>query len=348
MKASPFIILYFGSNSPASTSRHRADALRRLGCEVTVVDPEELIGLHRRWQDFIDYRTGYRFLQRRLLRELKVKICALNNSPNLIWVNGGELLGPCIANWLRLSFHCKIILYQNDDPTGFRDGNRFLSLRSALPCYDLCFFVRAETALEALALGARRVLRVFMSYDEVLHTARQLTSEPHEQLQSVVSFVGTLIPGEPRDRFLAALIQAGIPLRLIGNSWQRSSLWPLLQTIFEGPGRTGSAYSHALRDAAVSLGFLSHQNRDLVTRRSVETPACGGLLCAERTSEHQLLYEDGWEAMFWDSVEECILQCNMLLGDPELRHKTCMNGAQHVREIGVGNEDICRQILASI
>jgi hypothetical protein len=106
--------------------------------------------------------------------------------------------------------------------------------------------------------------------------------------------------------------------------------------------------SGAHLNPAVTLGFLSHQNRDLVTTRSFETPACGGLFCAERTSEHQLLYEDGWEAVFWDSTEECILQCNKLLGDPELRQKICTTGAQHVREIGVGNEDICRQILASI
>jgi hypothetical protein len=348
MKSSLFTILYLGSNSPASTSRHRADALRRLGCEVIVVDPEGLIAPRCRWQSFIDYRTGYQFAQRRLLSELKVMICAFKNSPNLIWINGGELLGPSIAKWLRLSFQCKIILYQNDDPTGFRDGNRFLTLKSALPYYDLCFFVRAETALEAMALGARRVLRVLMSHDEALHTARHLTFEPNEKLQSLVSFIGTLIPGEPRDRFLAALMHAGLPMRLIGNRWQRSSLWPVLQTIYQGPGRTGAAYSEALGDAAVTLGFLSHQNRDLVTQRSFETPACGGLFCAERTSEHQLLYEDGWEAVFWDSVEECILQCNKLLGDPELRQKICTTGAQHVREIGVGNEDICRQILASI
>lgn len=348
MKALPLTILFLGSNSPASNSRHRAEALRRLGCELMLLDLEVLIGPRRRWQSFVDYRTGYRFLQRQLLRELKSKICALKISPDLIWIDAGVLLGPSIAKWLRFSFPCKIILYQNDDPTGFRDGNRFLSLRSALPFYDLCFFVRSETALEALALGARRVLRVLTSYDEVLHTARHLTSDPHEQLQPVVSFIGTFIPGESRDRFLAALIQAGLPMRLIGNQWQLSSLWPVLQSIYQGPGRTGPAYSQVLGNAAVSLGFLSHQNRDLVTRRSVETTACGGLLCAERTSEHQLLYEDGWEAVFWDSVEECVYQCQNLFADLEFRQKTCLNGAQHVREIGVGNEDVCRQILASL
>jgi spore maturation protein CgeB len=349
MRPLPRFILYFGSNSPGSTSRHRADALRRLGCEVLVVDPQSLIGRRSRWQSFLDYRTGYLCLQRRLLRLLISRVSGLMPHPDLVWVNGGELLGPSVIKWLRLIFACKIILYQNDDPTGLRDGNRFLCLQAALSFYDLCAFVRPESALEALAMGARRVLRVYMSYDEVLHAPVQLDQQhASKPPRRVVSFIGTLIPREPRDQFLAALVQAGLPLRLIGNSWQRSPLWPLLQLIFEGPGRTGFAYSRSLHDAAVSLGFLSHQNRDLMTQRSVEIPACGGLLCAERTSEHQLLYEEGQEAVFWDSVEECILQCNRILDNPDLRHQICVNSLAQVRNTGLGNEDICSYILASL
>jgi spore maturation protein CgeB len=348
MKPLPRSILYFGSHSTASTSRHRADALRRLGCQVLVVDPQSLIGKRNRWQAFLDYRTGYRYLQRRLLRQLKSRFSGLTPSPDLVWVNGGELLGPNVLRWLRVRLQCKIILYQNDDPTGFRDGNRFFSLRAALVFYDLCALVRPESAIEALAMGAPSALRVYMSYDEDLHSPPQLNSGYVKQPQPVVSFIGTLIAGEHRDRFLVNLVQAGLPLRLIGNRWQRSLLWSDLRSIYQGPGRSGKAYSQALGDAAVSLGFLSHQNRDLVTRRSFETPACGGLLCADRTSEHQLLYEDGLEAVFWDSEEECILQCNRLLDNPDLRHRICMNGVEHVRKFGVGNEDICRQILGAL
>ena len=40
--------------------------MRRLGCQVAVVDPQDLIGARRKWQTFFDYITGYRWLQRRL------------------------------------------------------------------------------------------------------------------------------------------------------------------------------------------------------------------------------------------------------------------------------------------
>lgn len=348
MRVPPRNILYFGSSSPASTSRHRADALVRLGCAVSIIDLEELIGLHT-WQAFFHYRTGYRLLQRRLLKKIQNSMGHIAHSPDLIWVNGGSLLGPDCLKWLRFKFACKIILYQNDDPTGSRDGNCFLSVQDGLPIYDLCALVRPESALEALAFGAQRVLRVFMSYDEVHHApAHLILQQSPEPPKPVVSFIGTLIPGEARDLFLVALMHAGIPLRLSGNLWNRSPLWPLLRSFYQGPACVGTAYSRALGDAAVTLGLLSHQNRDLVTTRSFETTACGGLLCAERTSEHQLLYEQSDEAVFWGSLEECYSVCNNLLNNPELRQKICANGYNHVRSAGLGNEDVCRRILASI
>lgn len=342
----PRSILYFGSNLPDSTARHRADALRRLGSQVTVVDPQALIGPRRRWHNFLHYRTGYRFLQRRLLWELKISLNSVNPSPCLIWVDSGELFGPRLLRWLSSHFGCPLILYNVDDPTGPRDALRFHNLKSAISHYSLCVFVRHETALEALALGAPRVLLVHRSYDEACHTPYQ--PDPGQSPKSVASFIGTLIPGERRDQFLAALLQAGVPLRLIGNRWQRSSLWPLLQSIYQGPGRSGAAYAQALGDAALTLGLLSHQNRDLVTTRSFETAACGGLLCAERTSEHQLFYEEGHEAVFWESLDECVRQCLKILADPGLRQEICVSGTHRVCEIGVRNQDVCRQILTSL
>ena len=58
-------ILYVGHSARASTSRHRADALTRLGHEVIVADPYVALAkhLHGRLRGALHYRTGYRFLQ---------------------------------------------------------------------------------------------------------------------------------------------------------------------------------------------------------------------------------------------------------------------------------------------
>ena len=341
-----FRILYIGDDLPGSTSANRFEALIRLDYSVLLVNPNRLIRHNSPLLNSFHYKTGYFFLQSQLTRELK-KVLKANRLPiHVVWVNSGEMLGASLLKWIRSFTGAKIILYQNDDPTGLRDSEKFLTLRAAIPFYDLFVSVRSETTTEALALGSQRALRTFTSYDEILHTSDQ--NDTDKSPKPVVSFVGTLIPGEQRDHFLLALMQAGLPLRFSGNLWNRSRLWPVLQEICEGPALLGAAYSKAIRKAAVSLGLLSHQNRDLITRRSFEIPAYGGLLCGERSSEHQLFFEDGHEAMFWLSNEECISQCINLLDQTELSSEIRKNGSRLVSHLGVGNEDICRQVMASI
>jgi hypothetical protein len=163
-----------------------------------------------------------------------------------------------------------------------------------------------------------------------------------------VLFIGTLIPGEHRDDFMLQLKQGGLPIHLMGNRWQRSPHWSELRQCHKGNGILGTAYAIALAKASICLGFLSHGNRDLHTRRSVEVPFAGSLLCAERTSEHQLLYEEGCEAVFWNSAEECIAVCRDLLNHPLTRNAIRRAGSSRVRELGVGNEDISSSILNAI
>ena len=342
----PLRVAYLGDGSTCSNSHYRAEALRRLGCNVEETDIYKFLSVMPKLRRWLEYRTGYRIFSKYILKQI---IRSLGDSPkpyDLIWINGGELIGPSAIKWLKTTFKCPIILYQNDDPTGSRDHACFSTLRASLPFYDLCVLVRPETALEALCLGAKKSLQVFMSYDEIVHAAIEDSS--CSVVQPSVSFVGTFIPGEERDSFLITLIEAALPVRLRGNNWHRSKLWPLLKACFCSFGVTGQAYAQVLRSASISLGLLSHQNRDLHTRRSFEITASGGLYCGERTSEHQLLYEEEVEAIFWDTAEECIEQCKALLADSHLNYIIRSAGSRRVQEMGVGNEDICRQILASI
>lgn len=337
-------ILYIGSNSAASTARHRADALRRLGCFVQVIDPHIGVGETSRLWSKINYITGYRLLQRKLFRYLQHSIsCSSFKTPTSVWVDGGELIGPRIVQFLSKTLSCPVILFNVDDPCGFRDSGRFGSLLEALPFYDYCFFVRLETVLEAQALGARNSQWASRSYDELLHQPADTKLPP--PLSDYVSFIGTFIPRENRDKFLCNLIRDSVPLSIRGSAWKKSLIFSSFEQNYKGSSLSGELYSRAVSSSAVSLGFLSHGNRDLVTQRSFEIPACGGLFCAERTSEHQLLYEEGVEALFWDSAKECADKCKKLLADPDLNYRVRSAGFRRVHEIGVGNEDICRRLL---
>jgi hypothetical protein len=93
------------------------------------------------------------------------------------------------------------------------------------------------------------------------------------------------------------------------------------------------------------LGFLSKGNRDLHTTRSLEIPALGGLLCAERTSEHLDMYSEGQEALFWSNAEECAAMCKLALADENKREAIAAAGHMRVISNGHYNEKVLEGLL---
>jgi hypothetical protein len=154
--------------------------------------------------------------------------------------------------------------------------------------------------------------------------------------------------GEGRDEFLLKLAQRGLKLAIWGDRWERSALWPQIQPYWRGVALSGREYVYAISGAKICLGLLSKGNRDLHTTRSMEIPFAGGLLCAERTSEHIEIYDDGVEAIFWSNVDDCFDICSLLIDDEERREAIKKAGAKRVRDNRVGNEDLCRKILSCL
>lgn len=338
-------ILYLGNLKSSATSRHRANALERLGHEVVCLNPYEnlvfkvlpgiLVQFH--------FKTGYRFIQGRVSKWLEKQITQLAGF-DVVWINAGELLGIQSMKLLK-RYNCPLVLYNNDDPTGGRDGRRFDSLLQALPNYDLCAVLRESNVSEYRSYGVKNVIRVYMSYDELEHTPFKSINDIPEHFRSDVAFIGTWMRHEKRDEFLLELINQGIPVTIWGGRWEKSPLWNELREYYRGPALSGRDYVAAIQGAKICLGMLSKGNRDLHTRRSVEIPFIGGLFCAERTSEHLAMYREGIEAVYWDDAKECANICKQLLSDDALRDSIRNAGQAKVKMLKVGNEDICDKIL---
>jgi spore maturation protein CgeB len=344
----PLRILYLGSESVGSTSRSRAQALMRLGHHVRVIDPEADLrsDLGGPLRARIHYRTGYRLMQRKLGRwvaDLPVEPGAFD----LAWVNSGELFGAEAIERLR-AYAPRVVLYTSDDPTGPRDGRRFATLLEGLASFDACVVPREITAAELRAHGARQVVRTWLSYDEVVNAPVHSLSEVPQRFRSEIAFIGTWMRHEHRDDFLLEVAGHGIPISIWGNSWEKSPRWRHLRRYWRGPAVHDRDYALAVRGARACLGMLSKGNRDLYTRRSVEVPYMGGLLCGERTPVHADMFEEGVEALFWSDAAECADQCRALLDDPDRAERMRLAGMRRVRELEVGNEEICRRILATL
>lgn len=339
-------ILYLGDTADSATSFHRGVALTRLGHTVDFFDPRLRLGLakcHRLIRAF-DTRTGFRRVQRylqRLLIELDL------NDYDVIWIDSVELFGRKCLHSL-VSSQIPIVSYVIDDPLGGRDGRRFDMFKSAISSYSLSAVVRECNVDEFIYHGSQRVLRIWRSYDEKKHApVHELESVPAEY-RSEVAFIGTWMRGEKRDEFLLRLIDQGVPVSIWGSAWRKSPHWRRLASHLRSDRIEGDAYRWGIRGAKINLGFLSKGNRDLHTTRSLEIPAVGGLLCAERTSEHVALYREDSEAVFWDNPEECAAICKQLLADETRREQIRVAGMRRVRELGLGNEKVSQSILDAV
>ena len=342
-------IVYIGDSNLNTTSRHRADALSRLGHTVCILDPYIFLNKHitNKHLSHFHYLTGYKFLQSTVCKFIDVNRIALSHA-DLIWMNGGELFSSRALSFLKARVSCPVVLYNNDDPTGGRDGNKFTSLLNSLHLYDHCVVMRDVNVQEYKNIGAKSVQRVWMSYDELAHLPYEDANAIPLNFRSDVLFVGTWMRGENRDEFLLKLINHGVPVSFWGQRWEMSPLWPEIKAHYRGGALGGRDYVAAIQGAKISIGLLSKGNRDLHTTRSLEIPYIGGLLLAERTTEHQFLYRENQDAVFWSDAQECVDICIDLLANQEKREAIRLAGMASVRKLHVGNEDICKSILDAI
>jgi spore maturation protein CgeB len=330
-------ILYLGFTD--GTSLQRANALRRLGHRVEHINLSQFLP-RTTWVHRITWRLGGQWFSPWITRGLNATLSGKRF--DLVHVDSGEWVTPRVIECLR-QYTTRVVNYNIDDPTGERDKTRFIAYRRSLPFYDLCIVMRPQNVDEARALGARHVVRVFRSADEVEHAPRVLTDEDRTRWGAQVLFLGTWFP--ERGAFLLELVKRGVPMTIRGANWHKAPEWPSLKAHWHDGQIHGEDYAKAIQCAKVNLGLLSKGNRDLHTTRSLEIPAIGSLLCAERTSEHTSMYNEGSEALFWSDADECAAMCKLALDNDELRQRIAAAGHARVIANGHYNEKIMKTIV---
>ncbi|WP_339726243.1 glycosyltransferase [uncultured Paraglaciecola sp.] len=334
-------ILYVGECN--GNSLCRLNAMKRLGYSVEVVTPRKFLP-DSAWVSRIFWRFSGIFFVPWINVGLK-KFLKKRATYDLVWVNAGDYLFPSSVEILKQATK-KIVNYNTDDPYGKRDGNRHLGYLKSVPLYDLIVVVRKPNIAEAYQFGAKQVYFTFMTADEIEHKPVDLTKSDKGKYKFDVLFLGTWFP--ERGPFMLKLIELGVPLTIVGPNWGKSPEWPKLKNCVASNGFFGKDYSKAIQESKICLGLLSKGNRDEHTTRSMEIPALGSLFCAERTTEHEFLYKDGVEAVFWRTPEECAEKCLGLLQNPSLIDEISKNGNTKVYKNGSFNEDMIKSVLGRV
>lgn len=340
-------ILYVAPIFPGSTALHRLWALRSIGITVVPIDATVPLGnlsnlnflrscLYRvasRTNPFFDWRRVH----------AQIAFAAKNEKWDVLWVDKGQYLQPQILDFFKsVQPHAKLVNYSPDDM--FNPQNQSERWLKALPLYDLFVTTKTYNVAEYKKAGARDALYVGNGFDPDVHSPQTLTQEDQSAFGCDVTFIGA--EEKERNRSLEYLAGSKIDLGLYGGArtWFRlSKKYHTVKT--SGVFLDDTNYSRILCGAKIALGFLRKVNRDQQTTRSVEIPACGVFMLAERTEEHLMLFEEGKEAEFFDGDDELLEKITFYLKHPERRLAIARAGRARCLRSGYSNGDRLRLVV---
>jgi len=255
------------------------------------------------------------------------RICEIaeREQPDVLWIDKGLTIKPTTLLYIKkMCLSTMIVSYSPDDMA--QPHNHSHAYLRAIPLYDVHFTTKTYNIEELSALRARRVIFVGNAYDPHTHRPLLVSERDRILLGGMVGFIGAF--EKDRAQQMLALTQAGISVRIWG--WGDWSRWRGKHSNLEVENQPlwGDEYARAICSFDINLGFLRKMNRDRQTTRSVEIPACGGFMLAERTDEHLDLFEEGREAEFFGSTGELIEKVRFYLKHEDLRKKIAQAGRE--------------------
>ncbi len=274
----------------------------------------------------------------------KIKKCLENEKFDIIWIEKGLTIWPTTLKFIKkIAPSVKLISCSEDDM--FAKHNRTLFYDWGLSYYDVVFTTKVYNLEELKLLGAKKTELFLDSYNKELHRPMELSEEDKERFSCDVSAIGAF--EEDRAIKMLDLAKSGIKIVIWGNGWgswvnKHPNLIVKNEHLFKDD------YTKVINATKINLCFLRKINRDEVTSRSVEIPACGGFMIAEKTKRHLEFFKDGEEAVFFESQDELYNLIEKYLADDSARKKIAEAGRQRCLKSGYDMETQLTEIINRI
>lgn len=267
------------------------------------------------------------------------------NNYDIVWIDKGLTISPKILEYIKQKQpQCKIVSFSPDNMA--LRHNQSQQYLEGIPLYDYHFTTKSFIIDDLKQLGARNVFFVQKAYSEVFHYPRQLEQSDIERLGGDVGFIGAW--EKERCESVCYLADNGIKVRIWGDGkWNDYKNYSPNLTI-EGRGLWSDDYSKSLQAFKISLCFLRKINNDQQTARTMEIPACGGFMLAERTDEHRALFEEDKEAVYFSTNEELLEKCRYYLSHNAEREAIAKAGRQRCIESDYSNEGMVRKCIKMV
>jgi spore maturation protein CgeB len=332
-------ILYLGQIAPGQTAHMRMRALVRLGHEVRGVNTIEP------WKraSWIARQVQKRVHPGSIVKEVNLRILseAREFRPTLVWADKQEFLGVDTIEALRKMG--AFLAHFTPDPYFALVWKRTQIMDDAMRHFDVLIYCKKYEKEQYEALG-KPIFYMPLGFCDEVH--RPVFHDHSWRCE--VGFIGGWEPR--RERMLHSIASAKLQLKFRGAYWDflRDGKWSLrrylilnelsagervhihrdelLARAHHGNEVYGDDYARALSGAKIGLGFLRRVCPDQHTTRTFEIPACGSLLLADRTVEHQEFFVEGREADFFECPEELLDKLKFYCGNHSARTRVAEAG----------------------
>jgi len=260
---------------------------------------------------------------------------------DIIWIDKGIVINKRTLAFIKKKLpHTKIVSYSPDNMA--LRHNQSQNYLNTIHLYDYIFTNKSYILPSMESLGAKNIKFVNNSYESAFHYPRELSKADLNRLGGEVGFIGTW--EYERCKSILYLVDHGVPVKVFGGGkWEEykdyNTNLKLSSAVYS------EDYSRALQAIKISLCFLRKINFDQQTTRSLEIPACRGFMMAERTKEHQMLFEEDKEAVFFDSNEELLKKCVYYLQYDKERVSIAEAGWERCQTSGYSNEKTVAKML---
>lgn len=268
-----------------------------------------------------------------------------SNNYDVIWIDKGLLIKSSTLKCIKNKFPKILIIgYSPDEMT--QRHNQSANFLASLKYYDAYITTKSYAIQDLKKLGAKRVYFVNNAFEPTFHFPRSITELDIKLLGGDIGFIGTW--EQERANSIIFLAEKGLNVRVWGGGKWLNYKGKYKNLIIEDRGLFSEAYSKALVAFKINLCFLRKINFDQQTTRSIEIPASGGFMLAERTAEHLNLFEENKEAVFFSSDQELYEHCAYYLKNENERLRILQSGYLKCLNSGYDNYQTIKRVLDKI
>lgn len=303
----------------------RIEELRRLGHDVTA---ESLYPTDRHLFDRYSYKWAVRAgsgpwidnaNQALLRRTDHWGMC------DLIWIEKAQYIRKSTIEIIKAKLRAPIVHFTPDIAIQIKGTQHSPIFHQAIPAYNTVITMKDFEAPMYSELGAAHTIYM----DQAVNHKRLFPRIDIGKGQKArIGFIGHFEPHYLNT--VRAIARSGLDVKARGPGWDKPHrrFNPAYRAYNAGGPIYGEEYAKQINRMGIGLGLLSKLGPEIVTTRSLEIPACGTFLLAERTKKHQEMFREGEEAEFFDSTDELLGKAQFYVKHAGARERIAAAGHQ--------------------